>query len=97
LNRIDIINIHKLFLVKRLTRSGDYEPICIYDENNNYRGVAVFSDRVTAEQYPKSYRDKLILHFSKASGSGSTRANLKAKFKVFEVDAKDVYALMRGR
>jgi hypothetical protein len=86
------INTRKVFIVKKRTRAGDYEPICLYDSDNHYRGIAVFSDKSEAEQYMKKYRDKLLVHFE-----GNTRANpnLKTAFKVFEVDGRTISALMR--
>jgi hypothetical protein len=67
----------KLFIVKRRNRSGEYnEPICLYDKNNNYRGVAAFSKKSEAEQYLKTYQEKLRKHFQ-SNTMTKTRANLK--------------------
>jgi capsule polysaccharide export protein KpsE/RkpR len=82
----------KLFIVKRRTRSGDYEPICLYDENQNFRGPAIFTKKSEAEQYMKTYREKLLVHFQ---GNSRVNPNLKTAFKVFEVDGRTISALMR--
>jgi hypothetical protein len=68
-----------MYIVKRSTRSGSFEPVSLYDENNNYRGIAVFDSRKKALAYMKRYKDKLIKHFL---GNNRNRADLKTEFKV---------------
>jgi hypothetical protein len=75
----------KLFIVKKLNKSGNWDTISLYDENGSFRGEAKFSTKKEAEAYLELYKDRINKHLN-AAGKAKTRL----KLQVFEMDGKSM-------
>jgi hypothetical protein len=75
----------KLFIVKKYNKSGGWDSISLYDENNSFRGEARFSERSAAEAYLKLYKDRINKRLN-AEGKSKTRL----KLQVFESSSKSM-------
>lgn len=75
------------YIIKKKCRFNTWVPIALYDENNNFRGQAVFTSFWDAVQYQKKYEDRLINNHLKESKwfSNNNQRHLKnaAELKLF--------------
>jgi hypothetical protein len=60
-----------------------WEPVSYFDENNNFRGQAVFSTIEEALQYQKKFEDKLILRDLR-DHNNHRRYKTKITLKIFK-------------
>jgi hypothetical protein len=69
------------YIVKRFIKASDrWDPIALYDSNNNFRGEAVFESRHEAQNYLEIYRSKMD---NRLSFKGNPKT-IKQRLKVFE-------------
>jgi hypothetical protein len=66
-----------------------WEPISLFDKNNNFRGLAVFDTLQQAEDYQKKFEDKLVLKDLRDKNNNHrsrmiTRYKNKTTLKVFK-------------
>jgi hypothetical protein len=62
----------KLFIVKKLNKSGNSDTISLYDENDSFRGEARFESKQNAEAYLKLYKERINKHLNDV-GKAKTR------------------------
>jgi hypothetical protein len=67
-----------LYIVKRKIMGNLWEPVSHFDENNNFRGLAVFSTEEEAFSYQKRFEDKLVLRDLRDK---SNRCRMITKYK----------------
>jgi hypothetical protein len=75
----------KLFIVKKLNKSGNWDTISLYDENGSFRGEARFETKKEAEAYLKLYKEKINKRLN-AVGKAKTRES----FQVFQSNNKSM-------
>lgn len=81
----------KFYVVKRRSVHNIWLPVAYFDDNNNFRGYAVFDDFFPAVKYMKKYEDKLTRKYLEdgKNGGGSKRyhnANSDKELKIFFED-----------
>jgi hypothetical protein len=75
-----------MFIIKKLNKSGGWDGISLYDENNSFRGEARFESKQEAEVYLKLYKDRINKSLNAEGKSKTTRL----KLQVFELDSKAI-------
>ena len=76
-----------IFVVKRYVRTSNrWDPIALYDLNNNFRGEARFESKQEADRYVKLYKDRIN---KRLNAEGKTKTT-RLKLQVFELDRESM-------